>query len=179
MVRFVTSECFFAYLLKDQDLTNFKYSNTTVHAFIDPCHPLKLIRNTFGDFRLFYDPSGRKIDFLFLERLLALQEKEGLHLANKLSKAHIYFQKQNMKVRLATQLFSSSVADALEHCRTTLKMQEFEGCEGTVNFINIMNDVFDFLNSHSARPPGWKKAMCPQNIGFIRALFESATMYLK
>lgn len=37
-----------------------------------------------------------------------------------------------------------------------------------------MNDVFDALNSHSIRPPGWKKAMCPQNIGFIRALFEGA-----
>ncbi|CAB3236478.1 unnamed protein product [Arctia plantaginis] len=84
-----------------------------------------------------------------------------------------------MKVKLATQLFSSSVADALEFCRNQLKLKRFEDCSGTVNFINIMNHVFDVLNSHSIRPPGWKKAMCPQNIGFIRALFESTIEYLK
>lgn len=62
-----------------------------------------------------------------------------------------------MKVKLATQLLSSSVADALEYCRSELKLKQFEECSGTVNYINIMNDVFDVLNSHSIRPPGFKQ----------------------
>lgn len=69
--------------------------------------------------------------------LLELQEREGLHLATKLSKAHILFQKQKMKVKLATQLISNSVADALDFCRSKLMMEEFKDCAGTTNFINI------------------------------------------
>lgn len=45
-------------------------------------------------------------------------------------------------------------------------------------FIRIFNDVFDVLNSHSARPPGWKKAISPENVGFVEALFEGAIGYI-
>lgn len=178
----VANFCMFSHLgcdiLKNQEKTSFERGNTLVHAFIDPCHAVKLIRNAFGELRVFVDQFGRKIEFKYVEQLLELQEKKNLHLANKLKKAHIFFQKQKMKVKLATQLFSSSVADALEYCWTDLKIKIFEDCAGTISFINLMNDVFDILNSHSIRPPGFKKAMCPSNIGLITALFESATVYL-
>lgn len=78
---------------------------------------------------------GRKVDFQYLELLLELQENQGLHLANKISKSHILFQKQKMKVKLATQLFSNSVADALEYWRSKLQIKKFGDCSGTVNFI--------------------------------------------
>lgn len=165
-------------VLKDQTTTKFESHNSFIHAFIDPCHAIKLVRNTFGELRVFNDSMGREINFKYLELLLDLQDQKGLHLATKIGKAHILFEKQKMKVKLATQLFSSSVADALSFCCNNLKIKDFEHCGGTVNFINMMNDVFDILNSHSIRPPGWKKAMCPQNIGLIRALFESASDYI-
>lgn len=83
-----------------------------------------------------------------------------------------------MKVRLATQLLSDSVADALEHC-ADLKIPEFQGSEGTINFIRLINSVFDVLNSRSIRPPGWKKAIFSGNIGLVEALFEGAIAYLQ
>lgn len=92
--------------------TSFQCSNSQIQAFIDPCHAIKLVRNAFGELKVFVDHMGRRIDFKHLELLLELQEKKGLHLANKISKAHIIFDKQKMKVKLATQLFCSSVADA-------------------------------------------------------------------
>lgn len=156
----------------------FTYSNSIIHAFIDPCHAIKLVRNTFGELRVFYDMHGRKIDYIYLEHLLNLQEAAGLHMATKLTKAHILYQKQKMKVRLATQLLSDSVADALEHC-ADLKIPEFQGCEGTINFIRLINSVFDVLNSRSIRPPGWKKAIFSGNIGLVKALFEGAIAYLQ
>lgn len=52
-----------------------------------------------------------------------------------------------MKVKLATQLLSRSVADSLEFCMTILKLKDFENCRATINFINIFNDAFDILNS--------------------------------
>lgn len=166
-------------LLKNQTIANFKFSQTNVQAFIDPCHCINLIRNAFGDLRVFYDFSGRKIDFGYLEKLLDLKEKQGLHMAHKITKSHIMYETQKMKVRLATQLLSSSVADALEHCRSSLLFKEFQDCDGTINFINILNNVFDILNSHSIRPPGFKKAMCPENIGLIRAFLTLLLSILK
>lgn len=63
-----------------------------------------------------------------------VQEEEGLSLANKLSRFHIKFQTQKMKVKLAVQTISASVASALTLLKR-LKVKEFMNCDGTVNFI--------------------------------------------
>ena len=38
-----------------------------------------------------------------------------------------------MKVKLAAQVFSQSVADALEYCNKELHLPQFRGCEETVD----------------------------------------------
>lgn len=89
---------------KGQTDSTFKCGESILHTFFDPCDIImvKLIRNTFGDLRVLEDVHGRKIYYTYLEALINLQEKEGLHMATKITKAHIYFAKQKMKVRLAT-----------------------------------------------------------------------------
>lgn len=59
-------------LIKDQSVTKFKCNDSVMFAFIDPCHVVKLIRNTFGELKFLYDANSRKIDFEYLERLLLL-----------------------------------------------------------------------------------------------------------
>ena len=54
-----------------------------------------------------------------------------------------------MKVILASQALSSSVADAIEYCDKQLKLPEFSGSEATVDFIRIFDRLFDILNSPS------------------------------
>jgi len=77
-----------------------------------------------------------------------LQEKESYHLANKLRKEHIIFYcKQKMKVKLASQLLSQSVVDALKFCKNNLKMNEFSDAGATIKFIEMFNIAFDILNS--------------------------------
>lgn len=71
--------------------------------------------------------------------LHALQVKEKLHLANKLTQNHIYWEKQPMKVYLAVQTLSSSVADALDYCRSILKLPQFEDSLPTIKFIRIFD----------------------------------------
>lgn len=56
-------------------------------------------------------------------------------LANKLSSKHLEFKKQIMKVKLATQTLSSSVADAIDFCREVLKLNQFNNSEATTKFI--------------------------------------------
>ncbi|CAB3989249.1 Hypothetical predicted protein [Paramuricea clavata] len=68
-----------------------------------------------SDWKVLKDKDGNAIKWQFLEELHKLQESEGLHLANKLRSAHIKWKPQKMKVNLAAQALSSSVADALEN----------------------------------------------------------------
>jgi len=59
-----------------------------------------------------------------------------------------------MKVKLATQLLSKSVADALFFCQNNLNLKDFEDYDGTIRFIRIMNDAFDILNSRNIKSTG-------------------------
>lgn len=124
------------------------------------------------------DIEGNFIKWEFIEKLDILQNSEGLHLGNKLRKAHLNFFKQKMKVRLAVQLLSQSVAASLSYCQDELKLEEFQGCSGTVKFIKIINDIFDILNSRSLNPPGFKKALFEKNIEITKTFIEEAIDYI-
>jgi hypothetical protein len=54
-----------------------------------------------------------------------------------------------MKVNLAAQALSSSVADALEYCEGKLKLPQFQGCGPTVQCICVFDHIFDVLNSRN------------------------------
>ena len=94
-----------------------------VYLLLDVSHMLKLLRNTFATCGLLKDRRGNIIRWQYLEELHQLQQREGLHLASKLKSAHLCWQSQKMKVKLAAQTLSSSVADALEFCRDALDLQ--------------------------------------------------------
>lgn len=147
-------------------------SSKTFPVFLDPCHMLKLVRNSFAEISPLMDSEGRTIDWQYIVKLQNLQEKEGLRLA-KVRKAHVYFQKEKMKVRLATQLLSKSVADALDFCRKELKLPEFQGSEGTAHFIRVLNDAFDILNSRKITDLGLKRALSKSN---FKAVSEKAAV---
>ena len=84
-----------------------------VYVILDVCHMLKLVRNTLASCGIIVDADGNKIMWQYIEELHKLQDKEGLHLGNKLKKAHINWKSQKMKVNLASQTLSASVASAL------------------------------------------------------------------
>ena len=95
-----------------------------IYDFLDICHMLKLIRNTLGDSGILHDKDGNTISWQYLVELQKLQEKEGVRLGNKLKLSHIQWWQQKMKVNLAAQTFSASVADAISYCRDTLKLPQ-------------------------------------------------------
>ena len=52
-----------------------------------------------------------------------------------------------MKVKLAAQAFSLSVADALEFCRDDLQLEQLQNCKGTtVDFLGLVDGLLDVLN---------------------------------
>lgn len=96
-------------------------SVTNVYVFLDPSHMLKLVRNIIGKVKILYDADGNKIEWKYFEELHKLQEAEGLHLANKIRSKHIAFYKNKIKVKLASQLLSMSVAHSFLFCENTLQ----------------------------------------------------------
>lgn len=71
--------------------TYFKHPSTDdkVYAILDPCHMLKLMRNTLGDLKSFLDDENKPVEWKYIEKLYELQKSEGLSLAVKLRKGHM------------------------------------------------------------------------------------------
>lgn len=75
---------------------------------------IKLIRNTFGEREVLYDEHGNKIEWKFVKKLYMYATEKKMTNSHKLSKDHIEYKKNKMKVSLATQVLSNSVADTME-----------------------------------------------------------------
>lgn len=165
----------------DGDVINpvFTHNGKNFVVFPDPSHMLKLIRNTLGDKSVLINGEGKFVSWEYIKLLVELQENEGLHLANKIRSAHINYKKQIMKVKLAAQLFSESVADALDFCNKDLSLKQFNGCDATVEFIRKYNTLFDILNSRNLNAYGYKQPIKLNNFVKINEFLGQMIVYVK
>ena len=137
---------------------------------------LKLARNALADMGSFIDGDGNIIRWKHIEELQNIQEQEGLNLANKLSSNHIQFQSHKMKVNLAAQTLSSSVADAIEFLDLTQNLSS--NSKGTTKFIRTIDQLFDMLNSRNPIGKGSKKPLKPCDKEKWQKAFSSIAEYL-
>ena len=149
-----------------------------VHVLLDVCHMLKLLPNSFADGGIFKTPDSQTIKWQYIEELNNLQEREGLRLGNKLKNAHMDWRKQKMKVNLAAQVFSVSVADALQYCNEGLKLPQFRGCEATVQFLRHVDAAFDVLNSRNFFGKGTKAPMRKENGEEMLKILQDAEQFI-
>ena len=122
----------------------------------DVCHMLKLARNALCHLGCFVDGQKRLVQwFKYFELLHQVQQNEGLKFGNKISNSHVSFHRNKMNGRLAAQLFSSSVVEflMLSECK------EFENAQWTINFIRIIDKLFDLLNSKNPFGKRYKKPL--------------------
>lgn len=161
-------------------ITTFKHPSADyrVAVFLDACHMVKLIRNHFEDKKTFLDTNKEEVDWEYIDKLNDLQEKSGIHLANKLTRKHLKFRNSIMKVKLATQLLSRSVALALKCCRNDLKLKDFEKSEATEKFVLIFNNLFDVLNSRSLKQFDFGHPLMPGNKTKIFTFLNDAKEYI-
>ena len=139
---------------------------------------LKLSRNALGDLNKIRSSNGNTISWEFIENLHTLQEEEGLNLANKLHINHIFWRRHKMKVKLAAQTISSSVADALEFLQNDIKHEKFQNCSATVEFIRSVDRLFDILNSQHPFMGGFKSAIRMSNLEIIKTVVVELSDYL-
>ncbi|XP_049764466.1 uncharacterized protein LOC126092781 [Schistocerca cancellata] len=83
-----------------------------------------------------------------------------------------------MKVKLATQLLSNSVADAIQYC-CDMKLAGFEQASATVKFIRIFNSLFDVCNSSTLLQSDFKQALNTANFSAVEGFLLKAQRYIK
>lgn len=115
-----------------------------VYIFLDPAHKIKLIRNCLGDEKILHDGSNRPIEWKFIDRLY--RTKSSGIASHRLTKRHIDWKSNPMKVVLATQTLSMSVAQSIAKLAQN-GVSQFKGSEGTVEFIMRCDNSFNIFNS--------------------------------
>ncbi len=153
-------------------------TNAKVVVFLDACHMFKLTRNTWATLGSLRNPQGEEIKWHFIESLHELQDSIRLRLGNKLKRQHIDWKHVMMKVNIAAQTLSSSVADAIEYCDQVLKLPQFQGSRATVDFIRIIDELFDRLNSRNILGKYTKAPLSAMNFFQWRTFFEVAIHYI-
>ena len=149
-----------------------------INFVFDNCHLVKLVRNCLGDYKVLKH-NGNEIKWDYIAALQLLQEKEGLLVANKLKKPHINYSKQIMKVNLAVQTISSSVAIAIDYCRDNLNLPQFAGSEATTRFIRIFDKLFDIFNSRNRLGRQSKQALSQKNFSETLEFLNESVSYIK
>lgn len=138
-----------------------------------------MIRNALGQKHTLYNRNREKISWVFFEKLVQLQEKIGLTMANKFTQRHLQFQKNIMNVRLAAQTFSSSIATALQYREEERKLEEFSGARPTAEFCTYINNIFDILNCRNRFSQAqYNKPLSSNNIEDMRKYAQECEVYL-
>lgn len=147
-----------------------------VYATPDACHMLKNARNSFESI-VILKHNENYIKWDYIKKLYEVQETINFKFANKISSRHLKFRANIMKVKLAAQTLSSSVADALEYlCEN--KIPGFEEAEETIKFIRTVDLIFDFLNSRNLFEKGYKQPISIYNIEVKEKFIISQINYL-
>ena len=149
-----------------------------VYVILDICHMIKLARNALGDLKMFKTPTGENISWAYVEALYEIQQQDILNIANKLKTKHIQWHKHKMKVSVAAQTLSASVAAAITFLRN-IQVKNFMGSKATSDFILLMNNLFDILNSKSKFGKQYKAPINLENYANIEKYLQDGIKFLK
>ena len=135
----------------------FEVDGERVYVIWDPPHCIKNTRNNLKNSG--YELDGDLISWVPIEELFQYDSNRNTHMCPKLTKHHIYLGPfgSKMRVRLATQTLSQSVAAGLE---TLADIKQYEGQRREVTlktawFCATFDKLFNVFNSrslHSSRP---------------------------
>ncbi|KAL3182393.1 hypothetical protein MRX96_034667 [Rhipicephalus microplus] len=182
--NFTMARCLGAQLRVDCEQISSSFVNPAddaknVYIILDACHMIKLVRNSLANLSYIVDAEGKHIKWAYIVTLEALQRSEGLRLGNKLTKVHVQWEKQKMKVRYAAQALSSSVADALDFCENVLKLPQFRGASATSKFVRVFDHLFDLFNSRNPFSRSYKAPLRKQNEACWKPFFAYTQAYIK
>lgn len=155
------------------------FDEQKIAIFIDPCHVEKNVRNAIAGKEIILNSKHQKIEWKYFVALEKCSREEGFILVNKLTRKHIDWRQRKMKVNLAVQTLSNSVADSMSYLKS-LGHSNFEESDATVEFIRYFNNIFDIFNSRGASVNShFKSALCEANKDEIFAYLDQADEYIR
>ena len=113
--------------------------------------------------------NNKFVKFEFIEKLQKLKQTEGLHLGNKLCAVHMAWYEKRIKVKLAAQLLSESVASSLQFCLNK-KLPGFDSFESTIKLISLFNNLFDILYSRNLKSRGYTNPLKITDVASVTVL---------
>lgn len=126
------------------DKSYFQINQHKIHMFFDTPHLMKSIRNTLSKYDI--EINLDIIKWKYIEQFYKTDKEKCIKLAPKLTDSHIYFSGfEKMRVKLATQVFSRTVASAL-YTHSVLGALPPEAA-ATATFIQNTDELFDVFNS--------------------------------
>ena len=135
----------------------------------DPPHLLKSIRNGLYSHGFFYE--GELVYFQIIRMLYQIKKHDKLEIAPKLTENHVELNSfAKMKVNLATQVLSQSVASAIRSIVILSKKLPADAIY-TANFCEFFNNLFDVFNGSGNNDNDYKSAFSipSKSEYFIRA----------
>lgn len=153
-------------------------TNKRVFIILDPCHMLKLVRNSLGDLARIIDPSRGAIEWKYFERLEKARVENDF-VTHRLNKRHIQYYRNRMNVRLAAQTLSRSVSSSMT-LLNEMGDPNFRNCEATSFFALQSNDLFDTMNTKGVRRGVsiFKSALNIQNAHLIFKFYDETKLFL-
>lgn len=159
-------------------LKNYFYNSvdqTKIYIMLDACHMLKLIRNCIAGKNL-YDDENQVISWRFFDTLEKFRVSKNF-VTHKITKKHIMWEKNKMSVPLAAQTLSDSVANAMSYLMNN-RIVQFKDAKGTIQFIKIINKLFDILNSKKSHESIFKSPLKHDSLNEILNFCNAAESYL-
>lgn len=155
------------------------YDGSRIYAILDASHMEKLLRNLLGNHQVLFDENDEEIKFKYFQNLQKLS-KDGNMLTHKLTKKHTKEWKRNkMNVRLATETFSTSVADSFQIMREK-NHRKFVNSYPTEKFTRMADTLFDIMNSRDTRHSNiYKRPLNPENKTVVIEFIERTKISLK
>lgn len=160
---------------------SFIINGCQISTVFDPSHVMKLVRGSLSSKEVFFDSHGNQIKWKYFEHLVRFKYERNFGSMHKLTSAHIGWKNDSMNVRLAIQIFGGSTGNAIEFLMNQ-GHTEFVAAAPTIQFIRLINDIFDVFNStdsSNSNEKVLKRPMSAINMREIIELFETATNYIK
>lgn len=153
-----------------------------IYIMLDPCHMVKLVRNTLGRKQeIFVGSKNKKIEWRYIESLYEYSRNNNVY-SHKLTKKHIEWKRNSMNVRLATQTLSNSVADSIQFLQEN-NVPEFQGAETSIEFFRRIDKTFNIFNSrnlrHSQPTDIFKRVLSEENKRIVFDFLHSNIKYFK
>lgn len=154
------------------------FDSSKIFIIFDPCHMIKLIRNSLGDLDYIQDPQLGRVKwahFVSLEKFRV----NNKFMTHRLTKRHIQYYRNKMNVRLAMQTFSNATGTSMEYLKQ-IGIPAFRDSTATINFVKKLNTISDIMNTKRINNDQiFKSALNPNNANEIFEFFDEMVVYLK